>query len=73
MNRPKNDRLPNTPSVPHGPIASGSSTTSALAIAGKPPSIAAFAARHTSTAATIIIAPWIRSVYTEAMMPPVVQ
>ena len=57
------------PSVPQGPIASRSSAAITWLISVMPPSKVVTTVRNTSTAATTMIAPWMKSVYTEAMIP----
>ena len=61
------------PSVPHGVIASGSSSMIVVTMPVSPPSTTLNAAKKTHTAATIMTAPCTRSVYTDARMPPVTQ
>ena len=61
------------PSVPQGAIASGSSAINVVTRPGSPPSTAFSAATNTKTAATIMMPPCTRSVYTDARMPPVTQ
>ena len=67
------DSEPIMPSVPHGVIVSGSSSMSVVTMPVSPPSTTLSAATKTNTAATIMIAPCTRSVYTDARMPSVTQ
>ena len=67
------DREPSMPKEPHGETASASSVSSVVARPAIPPSTAFNAAKKTKTAATIMMPPCTRSVYTDAKMPPVTQ
>ena len=61
-NTTNQDSEPIMPSVPHGVTDSGSSAMSVVTMPVIPPSTALNAAKNTNTAATIMIAPWTRSV-----------